>query len=84
MKSMAVLLNLLDYFYHRIQHAKTRNSVQGKAFKVQHEIYRFKTWTLIIKTKSVMNDPFASNFGNLSQSYVFDDSVKFCKFLGWY
>ena len=38
MKSIAVLLNLLHYFYHDIQCAKTYNSVRGEAFEVQHEI----------------------------------------------
>ena len=41
MKSIAVLLNLLQYFYHRIHRDKTRNFVHHEAFEVQHEIYRF-------------------------------------------
>ena len=41
MKSIAVLLNLLQYFYHMIQYDKTRNFVHGEPFEVQHEIYRF-------------------------------------------
>ena len=41
MKSIAVLLNLLQYFYHRIRCDKTRSFVHGEAFEVQHEIYKF-------------------------------------------
>ena len=41
MKSIADLLNLLQYFYHGIQCDKTRKFVHGEAFEVQHEIYKF-------------------------------------------
>ena len=39
MKSIAVILNLLHYFYHGIQYDKTRNFVHGTAFEVQYDIY---------------------------------------------
>ena len=39
-KSVAVLLNLLHYFYHGIQCDKTPNLAHGEAFEVQHEIYQ--------------------------------------------
>ena len=42
MKSIAVLLKLLQYFYHRIQCDKIRIFVHGEAFEVQHEMYRFQ------------------------------------------
>ena len=38
MKSVAVLLNLLDYFYNKMQCDKICFSVHGEAFEVQHEI----------------------------------------------
>ena len=41
MKSIAVLLNLLNHFKHGIHWDKTRNFVHGEAFKVQYEIYQF-------------------------------------------
>ena len=41
MKSIADLLNFLQYFRHWIQCEKTRNFVHGEAFEVQHEIYQF-------------------------------------------
>ena len=41
MKSIAVLLNLLHYFYRGIQCDKNRNFVHGEAFGVQHGIYQF-------------------------------------------
>ena len=34
MKSIVDLLNLLHYFYHGIECAKTRNSVHAEAFEV--------------------------------------------------
>ena len=41
MKSIAVLLNLLHYFYNGDQCDKTPNFVHGEAFEVQHETHRF-------------------------------------------
>ena len=41
MKSIAVLFNLLNYFYYGIQCDKTCNFVQGVAFEVLHKMYRF-------------------------------------------
>ena len=41
MKSIAVLLNLLNCFKHGIHCDETRNFVHGEAFEVQHEIYQF-------------------------------------------
>ena len=41
MKSIADLLNFLQYFNHGIQFDKTHNFVHGKACEVQHEIYQF-------------------------------------------
>ena len=38
-KSIAILYNLLHYFYHTIQCDKTHNFVHSEAFEVQHEIY---------------------------------------------
>ena len=41
MKSIAVLLNLLYFFYHGIQCDETFNFVHGEAFEVQHQIHQF-------------------------------------------
>ena len=41
MKSIADLLNFLQYFYHGIQCDKSRNFFHGEVFEVQHEIYQF-------------------------------------------
>ena len=41
LKSIAILFNLLHYFYYGIQRGKTLNFVHGEAFEVQHEICRF-------------------------------------------
>ena len=38
---IAVLLNLLHYFYHWVQYDKTRNVVHGKAFEVKHKYTDF-------------------------------------------
>ena len=38
MKSMRVFLNLLHYFYRRIQCDKIYNYVHGEAFEVKHEM----------------------------------------------
>ena len=42
MKSIANLLNFLQYFYHGIQCAKTHIFVHGEAFEVQHETTNFR------------------------------------------
>ena len=65
MKSFTALLNLLHYFYHGIQCAKTRNYVHGEAYEVKYEICRFKMWNL--HTESV-NSQFASNFRNITKA----------------
>ena len=49
--SIAVLLNLLHYFYHGIQFAKTHNFATAKhlKYKVQHEICRLRgDYTLLL------------------------------------
>ena len=46
MKSIAILFDLLHYFYHGIQCGKTRNFVPGEVFEVQLEIYWFKACSL--------------------------------------
>ena len=40
LNSIAVLLNLLHYFYHEIQCDKTSNFVHGKALKYSMKLYR--------------------------------------------
>ena len=54
MKSIAVLLNLLHYFYHWIQCDKNRNFVHGEAFEVLHEMYRFMRG--VLKTHKINCD----------------------------
>ena len=41
MKSIAVLPNLLHYFYHRNQYDKTCNFVHGEAFEIQHKFLSY-------------------------------------------
>ena len=42
MKSIAVLLDMLHFFYRVIQCNKTCNFVHGENFEVQHEINQFR------------------------------------------
>ena len=42
MKSIAVLLNLLQYFYHRIQYAKTHNFAYSDVLKYSMKYTDFK------------------------------------------
>ena len=82
MKSVAVLLNLLHFFfYHGIQCAKTHNSVHGEAFEVQHEIRRFKVWSFKDTQNLLRMFILHQTFAVCHQSYVFDGSVFFGKYL---
>ena len=80
MKSIGVLLNLLNHFYRGIQHDKTCNFVHDEAFEVQHEML-ILAWSL----KDTQNLFGMFNFHQISSAYhqscVFDDSVNFCKLL---
>ena len=82
-KSIAVLLNLLHYFYHRIKIDKTCNFVHGKAFEVQHEICRSELRSLKDTQNLLRKFNFHQIFSGYHQSYIFDDSVNFCKLLDW-
>ena len=45
MKWIAVLSNLLHYFYNGIQCDKTCNFVHGEPCEVKHEICQFQAWS---------------------------------------
>ena len=64
MKLIALLLNLLYYFYRGIQCDKTHNFVHGKVFEAEHEIYRFRHGWYIDAT-SVKNTLLMWNFHRL-------------------
>ena len=57
MKSMRVFLNLLHYFYRRIQCNKIYNYVHGEAFEVKHETpilgVELNGWQLAKMKKSI-------------------------------
>ena len=83
MKSIAVLSNLLHYFYHQIQCDKTCNFVHGEAFEVQHEISRFQAWSL----KDTQNLSLMFNFHRIPsvhhQRCIFDNNLNSYKLLDW-
>ena len=68
---------MLHCFYHSIQCAKTRNSVYGEAFEVQHEICRFKVWRFKDTQNLLRMFNLHQIFLICHQSYVFDGSVIF-------
>ena len=84
MKSISVLLNLLQYFYHGIQCAKTRNSVHGESIEIQHEICQFKVWSLKDTQNLLQMFNLNQNFAICHQSYVFDGSVILWKLFDGY
>ena len=68
MKSIAVLLNLLQYFYHMIQCDKTRNFVHGEAFEVGPTAWNIQILSAELErlTQSITNVQFPSNFLKMS------------------
>ena len=83
MRSIAVLLSLLQNFYHVIPCDKSRNFVHAKTFEVQHEIYRFQARSLKYKQNPLRIFNFQQIFSIWHQICVFDDNVNFCKLLDW-
>ena len=72
MKLIAVLLNLLRYFYYEIQGDKTYSFVHGEALKV---------WTLKY-TQNLVRKFNLHQFSSVChQSCAFDKRVIFCKLL---
>ena len=70
MKSIAVLLNLLHYFYHEIQCDKTCNFVHGEELKYSTENANLGM-ELKRHTDSITKDQFASNFLSMSSKLCF-------------
>ena len=81
MKSITVLLNFVQYLYHRIQCDKTHNVVHGKAFEVQHETVPILGMELKRHTESITYVQFASNFLSMSPKLCFWQKCKCCELL---
>ena len=93
MKSIAVLLNLLQYFYRWILCDKTRNFVHGEGIEIQHEIYRLMHGVKKKKKKKKKKthththkiyykcSTFIKFLQDVTKDIFFDDSKNFCKLL---